>query len=52
MGCKNCKNKINSESYKEIYQQTSGFPKGIIIFFIMWTAFSIYGIYSLITKFI
>ena len=52
MACKKCKNKNNSESYKEIYEQTNGFPKGIVIFFVVWSALSIYGIYSLVTKFI
>lgn len=52
MACKKCGTKSNTESYKEIYEQTSGFPKAIVIFFIVWSALSIYGLYSLVTKFI
>jgi hypothetical protein len=51
MACKNCK-KNSSESYKEVYDNTNGFPKGIVIFAIVWSMLAIYGLYSLITKLI
>ncbi len=51
MACTNCK-KNSNESYKDVYEKTDTFPKGIVIFTIVWTLLAIYGLYSLITKFI
>jgi hypothetical protein len=51
MACKNCK-KNSGETYKEVYDNTNGFPKGIVIFTIVWSMLAIYGLYSLIIKLI
>jgi hypothetical protein len=51
MACTNCK-KNSNESYKDVYDKTDTFPKGIVIFTIVWTLLALYGLYSLITKFI
>lgn len=51
MACKNCK-KDSGESYKDVYDNTNTFPKGIVIFTIVWSVLAIYGLYSLITKFL
>lgn len=51
MACTNCK-KNSSESYKDVYDKTNDFPKGIVLFVIVWSGFAIYGIYSLISKFL
>ena len=51
MACTNCK-KNSGETYKDVYEKTGGFPKGIVVFTIIWTLLAIYGLYSLITKFI
>jgi hypothetical protein len=52
MSCTNCKKK---QSYKDAINNemgTSFVPKGIIIFFIVWSGFAIYGVFSLISKFL
>lgn len=50
MGCTTCKKK---ESFKkQIYESTKGTDSGILWFFIIWFALGLYGLYSLITKFI
>ena len=49
MACTNCKKK-SSESYKDVYDKTNNFPKGIVIFVIVWSGLAIYGLYSLITN--
>jgi hypothetical protein len=50
MGCTNCKNK---ESLKrEIYESTKIVDRGVVIFAIVWSALAIYGLISLIGKFL
>jgi hypothetical protein len=50
MACKSCKEKSN---IKDDIKDTGSFvPKGVIIFAIIWTCFGIYGVYSLIHKFL
>lgn len=48
MACKNCKNKEDIK--KEIYNSTKLVDNWIIWFFVIWSALSIYGLYSLIIK--
>ncbi len=50
MACTKCKQK---ESFKkQIYESTKNTEKGIVWFFIIWSALAVYGLYSLIEKFI
>jgi hypothetical protein len=51
MACTNCK-KNSSESFKDVYDKTNSFPKGIVIFVITWSGLAIYGLYTIITKFL
>jgi hypothetical protein len=50
MACTKCKNK---ETFKEqMNKATSGIEKSAIAFIIVWTMLGLYGIYSLIVKFL
>jgi hypothetical protein len=49
MSCTKCKKK---ERIDEFEKSTEFISNGIIVFVIMWSLFAIYGIYSLISKFI
>lgn len=46
MGCNSCKEKNSIR--KEIYESTKFHDNYIIVFFVIWTLFGFYGIYSLI----
>jgi hypothetical protein len=46
MACKSCKEK------GDIKDAGSFVPTGVIVFAIIWTCFGIYGVYSLIHKFL
>jgi hypothetical protein len=50
MACKSCKEKNNIK--EDMVKSGEFIPKGVIIFAIIWTSFGIYGIYSLINKFL
>lgn len=50
MSCKNCKNKEDIK--KEIYDSTKLVDNWVIWFAIVWSGLAIYGLYSLVTKFI
>jgi hypothetical protein len=50
MGCKECKKK---SEFKEKYEETTSYiEKYTILFVIVWSALAVYGLYSLINKFI
>ena len=50
MACKSCKEKT---TIKDDIKDTGEFvPKGVIVFAIIWTCFGIYGVYSLLSKFL
>lgn len=49
MACSKCKKKERVEEFKKT---TEFVDKGVIVFVIVWSLFSIYGIYTLISKFI
>lgn len=50
MGCSKCKKK---NLLKEKYDETTSFvSSGVVIFAIVWTIFAVYGVYSLIVKFL
>jgi len=49
MACSKCK---KQERIEEFEKSTEFVSKGVIMFVIIWSLFAIYGIYSLITKFI
>ena len=49
MSCSNCKKK----EFKEELEKTTGFvSKSAIWFVIIWSVFALYGIYSLVSKFL
>ena len=50
MACKSCKEKRDIK--EEMIKSGEFIPTGIIIFAIIWTSFGIYGVYSLIHKFL
>jgi hypothetical protein len=50
MGCKDCKNKDDIK--KQIYDSTKVVDSWIIWFALIWTGLAIYGLYSLIVKFL
>ena len=50
MACSKCKEKKTLK--EDLIKSTGIVSKGIVWFTIIWTIFAIYGIYSLITKFI
>lgn len=49
MACIKCK---KQERIEEFEKTTEFVSKGVVVFVIVWSLFAIYGIYSLITKFI
>lgn len=50
MGCSNCKKK---ESFKkQIYESTKNTERGVIWFAVIWFLLGVYGLYSIISKFI
>jgi hypothetical protein len=49
MACNKCKKK---ERFEEFKNSTEFVNNGIIVFVIIWSLFAVYGIYSLISKFI
>lgn len=50
MACSSCKKK---NRFKEKYEETTAFVgNATVIFILIWSAFAIYGIYSLVTKFL
>jgi hypothetical protein len=50
MACTKCKNK---ESIKEqMDKATNGIEKSAVAFIVIWTILGLYGIYSLIVKFL
>lgn len=49
MACSKCKKQERIEGFEK---STEFVSKGVIMFVIIWSLFAIYGIYSLITKFI
>ena len=51
MSCKECK-KNDSGVIDEIQTQVSLISKGVVVFMLVWSMLAIYGLYSLITKFI
>lgn len=51
MPCKECKKK-DSGVINEIQTQVSLISKGVVVFMLVWSMLAIYGLYSLITKFI
>lgn len=51
MSCKECKKK-DSGVIDEIQTQVSLISKGVVVFMLVWSMLAIYGLYSLITKFI
>jgi hypothetical protein len=50
MGCTKCKNKENIREQMDL--ATKGFEKGAILFITIWTLLGVYGLYSLIVKFL
>jgi hypothetical protein len=54
MGCKSCKQGKESSplSKEEIQNVASKVQKWVLTFFIIWSLFAIYGIYSFITNII
>lgn len=50
MGCSKCKE--NKGIQQEIYDSTKLVEKKVIIFVVIWFLFGLYGVYSLITKFL
>ena len=50
MGCTECKK--NKTIKEEILKSTEFIQKGVTWFVIVWSLFAIYGIYSLIDKFL
>ena len=50
MGCSNCKNKDSVK--KEIKKTADSVGRAVVWFFIIWSLLAIYGLYSLIIKFI
>ena len=50
MSCTKCKQK---DSFREEIENTTGFiSKGAVWFIVIWSLFAVYGIYSLISKFL
>lgn len=49
MACSKCK---KQEQIEEFQKSTEFISKGVVIFVIIWSSLAIYGIYSLISKFI
>ncbi len=49
MACSKCK---KQERIEEFEKTTEFVSNGVVVFVIVWSLFAIYGIYSLITKFI
>ena len=52
MACSNCKQKIPTETKKELMKTFDGSSKLGIWLVITWTVLGFYGLYSLIVKFI
>ena len=50
MSCKNCKNKEDIK--KQIYDSTKVVDNWIIWFVLIWSGFALYGLYTLIDKFL
>ena len=50
MGCTECKKK--TEFKEELDKTTSFVSKGVIVFTIIWTCLGVYGLITLISKFI
>ncbi len=49
MACSKCK---KQERIEEFEKSTEFIGKGVITFVIIWSLFAVYGIYTLISKFI
>jgi len=49
MACSKCK---KQERIEEFEKSTEFINKGVIAFVIIWSLFAVYGIYTLISKFI
>ena len=49
MACSNCKNK---EKIDDLMNTSEFVSKGAVWFMVIWSLFAIYGVYSLITKFL
>lgn len=55
MACSTCKQKGSSKTpmtKEEIEKMVAKYEKGAHVVIILWSLFAVYGIYSLITKFI
>jgi hypothetical protein len=50
MSCSTCKEK--SKIKEELYESSEFVSKGVIWFVIVWSGLALYGLYTLITKFI
>jgi hypothetical protein len=51
MACSTCKNK-GLKLKEKVEESTEFVSKGVIWFFVIWTSLGIYGLYSLIHKFL
>ena len=49
MACSKCKKREQVEDFKKT---TEFIDKGVVIFVIIWSALSIYGLYTIVSKFI
>jgi hypothetical protein len=50
MACKECKK--NNRFKEEMNKSTELFSKKIIVVFVVWTILGVYGLFSLISKFL
>jgi hypothetical protein len=50
MACSKCKK--NNKLKEEMYKSTEFLSKKIIVVFVIWTILGVYGLYSLISKFL